>query len=77
MAREPASPLLTTDDLRRWSGYQRQADVRRWLDEHGVPYLVGRHGPVTTVSAIESTLGIRPPEPLDEDSDWSVVSRTD
>lgn len=53
-------PLLTTDDLRQWSGYQRQADVRRWLDEHAVPYLVGRDGPVTTVSAIEAALGVRP-----------------
>lgn len=69
-------PLLTTDDLRRWTGYQRQADVRRWLDEHAVPYLVGRDGPVTTVSAVEAALGVRPGAEL-PDEDWSVVSRAD
>lgn len=68
--------LLTTATLLEWSGYRTPGHLRRWLDEHAVPYLVGRDGPVTTVSAVEAALGVRPGVEL-PDEDWSVVSRAD
>lgn len=63
--------LLTTATLLEWSGYRTPGHLRRWLDEHGVPYLVGRDGPVTTRGAIEATLGVPAPRDLPAD-DWSI-----
>ena len=48
---------LTLADLKAWTGYDRQADVIRWLDKHGIPWWAGKGGAVcTTIEAINSRL---------------------
>lgn len=48
---------LTLADLKKWTGYERQADVVRWLDSHGIPWWKGRGDQVcTTIEAINSRL---------------------
>jgi integrase len=32
--------LLNTDDLKKWLGYERTADVVAWLNRHKVPYRI-------------------------------------
>ncbi|MEN6549383.1 MAG: hypothetical protein ABFE07_25335 [Armatimonadia bacterium] len=45
--------LVSEDDLRAWLQYERQADIKAWLDDKGVWYVTGKGGRIcTTVEAI-------------------------
>ncbi|MFZ3193743.1 MAG: hypothetical protein WA154_11140 [Moraxellaceae bacterium] len=47
--------LVSEDDLRAWLNYERQADIRVWLDKNGVWYTEGKGGRIcTTVAAINA-----------------------
>lgn len=47
--------LVSEDDLRAWLNYERQADIKTWLDEKGIWYLMGKGGRIcTTVAAINA-----------------------
>lgn len=48
--------LCSTKELCDWLGYKRPSDAEKWLQEHGVPYQMGRNGPVTTEDAVNSAL---------------------
>ena len=48
--------FLRNDDLARLTGYQRNAEQRRWLDDQGVPYKVRNDGaPVLTLRIFEES----------------------
>lgn len=47
--------LVSEDDLRAWLTYERQSDIRAWLDKNGIWYLEGKGGRIcTTVEAINA-----------------------
>jgi glutamate 5-kinase len=49
--------LLTEEDLRDWTGYQRRGDIERVLRERAIPIIYGRDGQIcTTLEAINRTL---------------------
>lgn len=52
---------LTTEDLQAWSGYDRPADLRRWLQEQGIRYFPGKGGkPCTTIALVNAAAGLAP-----------------
>lgn len=53
-----SSPVLSCDDLRTITGYQRQSDVARCLREQGVKVFNGRSGPWTTIDLINQAGGL-------------------
>ena len=40
------SALATEDDLKRWTGYNRRGDLRRWLRDSKVPFRIGKGGTI-------------------------------
>ncbi|MFD2112064.1 hypothetical protein [Thiorhodococcus fuscus] len=46
------------EDLQRFTGYQRPADIERWCQQNGVRYFRGRIGIWTTLDAVNAALGI-------------------
>ena len=52
--------LCSNKQLCEWLGYERPADVERWLKEHDVPYTTGKGGlAVTTEEAVQNALFIQ------------------
>jgi len=48
--------FLSPAELRELTDYQRPADQRRWLDQHGIPYWIGASGrPKVLRSALQPT----------------------
>jgi len=52
--------VLSCEDLKEITGYQRPADVARCLREQGVRVFNGRSGPWTTIDLINQAGGITP-----------------
>lgn len=49
--------LLNIEDLKKWLGYERTADVVAWLDRYRVPYHPGKNRePCTTLDALTHAL---------------------
>lgn len=66
------SSILSCDDLKAITGYQRAGDVARCLREQGVHVFEGRHGPWTTIELINKAGGLvagggEPSAPAPED----------
>ncbi len=61
--------LLTCDDLRAITGYQRPADIERCLFDQGIKTFRGRLGPWTTLDLINQAGGLRPT--ADNDDSYS------
>jgi len=47
--------VLTTADLQAITQYERVGDIRRCLDEQGVPWFWGKDGIWTTLGLIEAS----------------------
>ncbi len=48
--------LLNTDNLKSWLGYDQEARVIAWLNEHGVKWWPGKGGhPCTTEAQIDAS----------------------
>lgn len=61
------SRIVTTEELLAVSGYAREGDVCRMLDEHGIRYFVGKGAkPWTTLDLINTAGGLHYSERLDE-----------
>lgn len=52
--------ILTTEDLRTVTGYQRVSDVERCLTGQGVRFFRGKDGPWTTLTLINAAGGVTP-----------------
>lgn len=50
--------ILTCDDLKKITGYQRAGDVTRCMRDQGVHVFNGKHGPWTTLDLINKAGGI-------------------
>jgi uncharacterized phosphosugar-binding protein len=50
--------VLSCDDLKAITGYQRAGDVSRCLRDQGVHVFEGRHGPWTTIELINQAGGL-------------------
>jgi hypothetical protein len=49
--------LLNTEQLKAWCGYERKADIERWLRENRIPWRRGKNGELcTTLEAINDSL---------------------
>jgi hypothetical protein len=49
--------LISCDELKQWLGYERTADVVRWLDRNGVAWRPGKDKqPCTTLDAVTHAL---------------------
>lgn len=55
-----ASSVLTFEDLKRITGYERRSDVERTLHAQGIRLFRGRTGPWTTVDLINQAGGLQP-----------------
>lgn len=55
-----ADNILSCEDLKAITGYQRPADVARCLREQGVRVFHGRTGPWTTLDLINHAGGLAP-----------------
>jgi hypothetical protein len=54
------SRIITTEELLAVSGYAREGDVCRMLDEHGIRYFLGKGArPWTTLDLINAAGGLR------------------
>ena len=51
---EPPSPrgILTSDQLKKITKYQRDGDLKRHLEKEGIPYFEGKDGVWTTMELI-------------------------
>lgn len=50
---------LTTEELQSWSGYDRPADLRHWLEQQGIRYFRGKGGkPCTTMALVNAAAGL-------------------
>lgn len=54
---QPVIGILTFEDLKQITGYQRRTEVERSLKAQGVKVFRGRVGPWTTVSLINKAGG--------------------
>lgn len=61
--------ILTCEDLREITGYQRSADIERCLVEQGIKVFRGRLGPWTTIDLINYAGGLR--TNIDNDDEYS------
>jgi len=52
--------VLTNDDLKALTGYERTADVRRCLDGQNIRYFFGRNCIWTTIGLVEAAAGLVP-----------------
>ncbi|MBB3192089.1 DUF4224 domain-containing protein [Halomonas cerina] len=69
-----ASPnVLSCEDLREITGYQRAADIERCLVEQGVKVFRGRLGPWTTIDLVNQAGGLTPHAQNDERYDASIL----
>jgi hypothetical protein len=49
--------LLNTEQLSKWCGYTRKADIERWLRENGIACRRGKNGELcTTLEAINAAM---------------------
>lgn len=55
--------ILTTDDLKIATGYDRQADIEKHLRENNIRYFRSRRGVWTTISLVNAAGGILPGQP--------------
>ena len=54
------NPLITTDQLKTATGYDRPGDIEKCLRKNGVRVLYGKGGKIfTTLDAINSALGVK------------------
>lgn len=49
--------IITLDELRRLTGYQRAGRIEQWLRERGIGFVSTPLGPVTTIDALNAALG--------------------
>lgn len=55
--------ILTTEDLKAATGYERHADIERNLADNGIRFFRGRKGPWTTPTLVNAAGGILPGQP--------------
>jgi hypothetical protein len=49
--------LLRQEDLEQWTGYQRRADIERFLRKTGISFTYGKNNKIcTTQHAVDSAL---------------------
>lgn len=53
-------PLVSTEDLKQWTGYERPSAIKKWLEEKGISYIEVAGNPVTTVEQINAALNTGP-----------------
>ncbi|MDO0945953.1 DUF4224 domain-containing protein [Chromohalobacter israelensis] len=61
--------VLSCDDLKAITGYQRPADIERCLREQGINVFRGRLGPWTTVDLVNLAGGLKPAATNDDTYD--------
>ncbi len=55
--------VLSCEDLKLVTGYQRAGDVERCLNEQGVKVFWGKSGPWTTLKALHAAQGLESASP--------------
>lgn len=59
--------VLSTDDLKGLTGYDRVGDLRRSLESARIPYFLGKGGaPWTTIDLVNAAKGLLPCEPANQ-----------
>lgn len=64
-----STSVLSCEDLRQITGYQRSADIERCLREQGINVFRGRLGPWTTVDLVNLAGGLKPAATNDDTYD--------
>ena len=50
--------VLSTEELKEITGYQRPSDVERCLETQGISFFHGKNGPWTTLDLINAAKGL-------------------
>ncbi len=53
------SNIVTSDDLKSATGYDRTADIEKCLRKNGVRFLYGKKGIYTTIDALNAAMGLK------------------
>ncbi len=54
------STIVTPEELKKATGYERQSDIEKCLRKNGVRFLYGKKGIYTTIDALNAAMGIQP-----------------
>ncbi len=65
--------VLSCEDLRAITGYQRAADIERCLVDQGVKVFRGRLGPWTTIDLVNQAGGLTPHAQNDDSYDTNIL----
>lgn len=52
------STIVTPEDLKAATGYDRPSDIEKCLRKNGVRFLYGKTGVYTTIDALNAAMGI-------------------
>jgi hypothetical protein len=56
------SGIVTPEELKALTGYERPSDIEKCLRKNGVRFLYGKTGIYTTVDALNTAMGLKPGE---------------
>lgn len=54
------SSIVTPEELKAATGYDRPGDIEKCLRKNGVRFLYGKKGIYTTIDALNAAMGIMP-----------------
>lgn len=62
------SGIVTTEELKAATGYERPGDIEKCLRKNGVRFLYGKAGIYTTIDALNAAMGITKDKPTADNS---------
>jgi hypothetical protein len=54
------SSIVTPEELKAATGYDRPGDIEKCLRKNGVRFLYGKKGIYTTIDALNAAMGLKP-----------------
>lgn len=65
--------IVTTEQLKAATGYDRPSDLEKCLRKNGVRFLYGKNGVYTTVDALNAAMGLLDHNGLKKDIDIELL----
>jgi len=65
--------IITEEEMFEDTGFARRGDLRKWLDDEGVPYRIGRGGRICGVAVQEYALGSSADHFVARSTEWDPV----
>lgn len=67
------STLVTPDELKMATGYDRPSDIEKCLRKNGVRFLYGKKGIYTTIDALNLAMGIKPDKTIENNFEIDIL----